>query len=106
MKDLTYGILNELYGSQLTEKQHDIIRSYYDFDLSVSEIAEEYGITRQAAFDALRKGEHALTDCEKNLGFMSKMNAVKEDLIRLMTALDENNIVKAKSFAADALKKL
>ncbi len=39
-KDLSIGILNEIYGALLTENQRDMIRSYYDCDLSLGEIAE------------------------------------------------------------------
>ncbi len=104
MKDLKFGILNDLYGGILTEKQHDMLRSYYDFDLSLSEIAEEYGISRQAAFDALKKGEHTLTECEKALGFMAKTSDIEAKLDDIVSAIDGGDSARAREIALDALK--
>ena len=55
MKDLEFSILLDHYGSVLTERQRSILTEYYDEDLSLSEIAENFGISRQALHDALRK---------------------------------------------------
>ena len=46
-KDLEYSILLDHYGPVLTQRQRDILTEYYDEDLSLSEIAENFGITRQ-----------------------------------------------------------
>lgn len=47
-KNIENAILLDTYGSMLTEKQYDTLSLYYDEDLSLSEIAENMGITRQA----------------------------------------------------------
>ena len=52
-KNIENAILLDTYGSMLTEKQYDTLSLYYDEDLSLSEIAENMGITRQAL--SLRK---------------------------------------------------
>ena len=46
-KDLGFSILLDYYGMVLTEKQRNILTEYYNDDLSLAEIAENYGITRQ-----------------------------------------------------------
>ena len=51
------SMLIETYGKLLTEKQNQILNDYYNNDLSLSEIAENEGITRQAVRDIIKKGE-------------------------------------------------
>ena len=53
-KNLSYSILLDFYGSVLTEKQRIILTEYYDEDLSLAEIAENMGITRQGVRDAIK----------------------------------------------------
>ena len=50
-KNVTVSILLDLYGKILTEKQQDVLDLYYNENLSLAEIAEEIGITRQAVHD-------------------------------------------------------
>lgn len=64
VKDLSISSLNDLYGGLLTEKQAHLIKLFYDEDLSLGEIAENEGITRQAAHDAINKGVNALRNYE------------------------------------------
>jgi len=54
------SLLNDYYGNLLTEHQRDMIRLYYDCDVSLNEIAEEYGISRQAVRYAIVRGEKTL----------------------------------------------
>ena len=49
----------------LTPKQREMLRQYYNDDLSLSEIGENFGITRQGARDAIKHGETALKELEK-----------------------------------------
>ena len=58
------SLLNDYYGNLLTEHQRDMIRLYYDCDVSLNEIAEEYGISRQAVRDAIVRGEKTLNELE------------------------------------------
>ena len=79
-KDLTIGILNEIYGALLTDNQRDMIRSYYDCDLSLGEIAEYCGISRQAVRDSVAKGREALLEYERRLGTKDKLDRLKSSL--------------------------
>ena len=63
-------MLCQIYGKLLNEKQFDYINDYYNNDLSLSEIAENYDITRQAARDNIKKGESKLFEYEEKLGIM------------------------------------
>ena len=56
-KNVEISILCDLYGKLLTQKQFDFLNDYYNNDLSLSEIAENNQITRQAVRDIIKKGE-------------------------------------------------
>ena len=61
-KDLGITILLDFYGDMLTEKQRDFLGYYYNDDLSLSEIAENEGITRQGVRDSIKRAEAQLFD--------------------------------------------
>ena len=71
-KNVKISILNEFYGKLLTQKQSNFIDDYYNNDLSLSEIAENENITRQAVRDSIKKGEKKLFEYEEKLGFMKR----------------------------------
>lgn len=71
-KNVKISMLCEIYGKLLTEKQLEILTDYYNNDLSLSEIAENNQITRQAVRDIIKKGENKLFELEEKLLFMEK----------------------------------
>lgn len=71
-KKVEISMLWQIYGKLLTEKQYQYIDYYYNNDLSLSEIAENEGITRQAVRDIIKKGERKLFEYEEKLLFMKK----------------------------------
>ena len=71
-KKVEVSMLIEIYGKLLTEKQLEILDNYYNMDLSLSEIAENNQITRQAVRDIIKKGEKKLFEYEEKLLFMKK----------------------------------
>lgn len=71
-KELKYGLYLDFYGAFLTENQRSTLLSYYNDDLSLSEIAEEQGVTRQGVMDVIRRGERKLDELEKKLRFCEK----------------------------------
>lgn len=74
------SMLLEIYGKLLTDKQYTLLDDYYNKDLSLTEIAENEGITRQAVRDFLKKGEKKLFEYEEKLGVMKK-NTIQEEKI-------------------------
>ena len=66
-KPLEMSLLFDFYGETLTEKQRELFDLYYNEDLSLSEIAEHAGITRQGVRDAVKRAEHALQEMEDRL---------------------------------------
>lgn len=93
-KNIENAILLDTYGSMLTEKQYDTLSLYYDEDLSLSEIAENMGITRQGVHKCIRTSEEYLTQLEETLGFAEKYRKIC-DICETLTALTDKNVADA-----------
>ncbi len=78
------SLLYDFYGALLTEKQRQVMALYHEENLSLSEIASEFGISRQAVHDTLKKAEQALEEYEDKLNLIDKL-VKTEDAI---TAID------------------
>ena len=83
-------MLLDFYGELLTEKQREYFDLHYNEDLSLSEIAESGGISRQAVWDIIRRAEAAMLDTERKTGFVAKairrrseLEDIREQLQRL-----------------------
>ena len=87
-KIIYYGTLLELYGELLTDKQYLAIDKYYNMDLTLSEIAQEDKITRQAVRDNIKKAEEKLEFFESKLKLYK--NFKKED--NIVSKLEKNII--------------
>lgn len=75
-------LLLDFYGNALTEKQRQITELYFQEDLSLAEIAELLGITRQGVRDGLKKAEKALLQMEDRLGIAERFLRQKKALNR------------------------
>lgn len=75
--------LIDVYGSMLTKKQENVTRNYYQFDNSLSEIADELKISRQAVHDMISKSVNILNNFEEKLNFCQKLVYVKTSLLDL-----------------------
>ncbi len=76
-KDLKFVMLLDCYGELLTEHQRNTMELYYCEDLSLSEISEPLGITRQAVRDLIKRTEQLLLEYEEKLGFAERLNKMK-----------------------------
>ncbi len=76
-KNLRYSALLSIYGGLLTEKQLDTMEYYYDEDLSLGEIAENTGISRQGVRDFIKRGEESLDAFEEKLGLYRKLEVIE-----------------------------
>ena len=86
-KKVEVSILCEIYGKLLTEKQQEFMEDYYNNDLSLSEIAENNNITRQAVRDILKKGEKKLFEYEEKLGVMKRTLNQEEKINKVLSEL-------------------
>ncbi len=88
-KNVKISILSDLYGKLLTEKQFEFIDDYYNNDLSLSEIAENNNITRQAVRDIIKKGEKKLFEYEEKLMFMKRMLKQEKKIEQVLSELNK-----------------
>lgn len=79
-KNLNMIMLLDFYGEMLTSKQRDFIDFYYNDDLSLAEIAENVGITRQGVRDAIKRAEGQLLEMEERLGFVKRFDEITKSL--------------------------
>ena len=86
-KNVEISILCQIYGKLLTEKQLEILTDYYNNDLSLSEIAENNNVTRQAVRDIIKKGENKLFELEGKLLIMEKMMKQEKALQEILNEL-------------------
>ena len=110
-KNLEYGLLLDVYGGLLTEKQLEMMQLYYDEDLSLSEIGEQYGISRQGVHDSLKRSEQALDDLEERLGILKARRVEIDALLSIkkdaLEALDQCRKVSfGKNIADKVIKTL
>ena len=83
IKELDVSVLLDLYGSLLTEKQRNILSMYYNEDYSLTEIAENESISRQAVQDLLRRSHAKLTEWENALRLMERFRRTEQALERM-----------------------
>ena len=72
--NLLLGTLFDLYGPLLSKAQREVMEDYLLKDLTISEIAENEGVSRQAVKDAVSKAEKKLKEYENKLGFLKRLN--------------------------------
>lgn len=71
------GLLFDFYGDLLSDKQRDIYRAYAYEDLSLSEMADEFGMTRQGISETIHRATKNLHEYEERLGLESQYRQVK-----------------------------
>ena len=97
-KKIEVSMLLDLYKGLLTNKQAETMELYYNEDLSLSEIAENLGITRQGVRDALVKGEKALLEAEEKLGLGKRIENLESRLKKI------NGLIKMSGTAEEIIK--
>lgn len=86
---LRLTLLFDFYGELLTEKQKYIFEMYHLNDLSLAEIAEELGISRQAVRDQLKRTEKALNGYEDKLNLLERFMVHKAEGRRIREMAEE-----------------
>ena len=89
-KDMHFSILLDFYGEILTDRQREMLECYYNDDMSLSEISDSVGISRQGVRSAIKKGTDILTEMEIKLGLASRFQQVQgllTDISRQLTEL-------------------
>ena len=79
------SMLFDFYGELLTDKQREYFDLRYNEDLSLGEIAEQSGISRQGVWDIIRRAETAMTEIEEKTGLIKRFlerNVQIDEIIR------------------------
>ena len=81
-KTLQKTMLFDFYGDLLTDKQREYYDLYYNEDLSLSEIAENVGITRQGVYDIITRAEATLLETERKTGLINRFVELQARAVR------------------------
>ena len=103
------SLLLDYYGAFLTERQRELMAMSADLDMSLSEIADEVGISRQAVRDALSRSARELAEYETKLGLAERdrrIRAVASSLEEAVSSGETEQLKKAASAAAEELAAL
>lgn len=93
MQDLLeLSVLFDYYGKMLTDRQFDVCDMYLNQNLSLGEISENLGITRQGVRDSLVKAEKILVNLENNLHIMKKNESLSEIVMQIQTFIDSTDM--------------
>lgn len=88
-KVIRIGRLFDLYGPLLTDKQRSLVELYYHQDLSLAEIAELEGVSRQAVYDTIKRAASYLEDMEDKLGLIKELESMDKRLREIVESLLE-----------------
>ena len=93
-KNLKIGYLLDFYGDVLPERKRNILDLYYNEDFSLSEIAEDIGISRQGVRDLIKKSEEELFFFEEKLGLSKKIELLQKKATDLLILAEKQNASK------------
>ncbi len=82
-------MLYDFYGDVLTDRQKEFYDLYYNEDLSLAEISENYGITRQGVRDVIVRAEGIMTELEEKTGIIKRFRAMQGHVQAICNAADE-----------------
>ena len=83
------SLLYDFYGQLLTERKRQVMELYHEENLSLAEIAEEFGISRAAVYDSLKSAEKALRGYEEKLGLLARFMKCGEALRKIEDMIGE-----------------
>ena len=106
MKNQAYrmALLFDFYGDLLTDRQKEFYDLYYNEDLSLAEIAENYGITRQGVRDVIVRAEGILTEMEDKTGIIRRFHKTQAQLQQLQSALEQVEALNEAKYQDDTLE--
>ena len=104
-RKLELAWLTAFYGGLLTDKQRQVLALHCEEDLSLGEIAQEAGVSRQGVHDMLTRAAQRLFDMEEKLGMAARFQRMENGLETCRTLLKEKRYDEAER-AIDALIRL
>ena len=108
MKNQAYRMtmLYDFYGDLLTDRQKEFYDLYYNEDLSLAEIAENYGITRQGVRDVIVRAEAYLTEIEDKTGLIRRFHIMQGQLREVSECAGRILALNDEGFNSQALEDL
>lgn len=108
MKNQTYRMtmLFDFYGELLTQRQREFFDLYYNEDLSLAEIAENEGISRQGVRDVIVRAEAAMQEIEDKTGIIRRFEAQRPHLDAIIAAAGEIKTINYRQFEDNRLTEL
>ncbi len=108
MKNQTYRMtmLFDFYGELLTQRQREFFDLYYNEDLSLAEIAENEGISRQGVRDVIVRAEAAMQEIEDKTGIIRRFEAQRPHLDAIIAAAGEIRTINYRQFEDSRLTEL
>ncbi len=98
-KDLSVSNLLDFYADALTQKQREVMQQYFNDDLSLAEIAANFGITRQGVRDSIVRGESSMRELEEKIGFAKKYEKIRLKLLKLEKLAKEIDLENENSYS-------
>jgi uncharacterized protein len=105
-KTTRLNLLYDFYAPLLTDKQRMMMELYYHEDWSLGEIAEHFGISRQAVFEAVKRAQTALEDLENRLHLVEKHQRRREIAEQIAAKVDGTTAARDVQTLLDALMDL
>lgn len=99
-------MLFDFFGDLLTEKQREYYDLHHNEDLSLSEIAENVGITRQGVYDIVLRAEHTLLEMEAKTGVIKRFTEIQYGIDKALRCAEELKEQIKNSEAADSAAEL
>ncbi len=108
MKNQAYRmtLLFDFYGEMLTERQKEFYDLYYNEDLSLTEIAENYHMSRQGVRDAIVRAEAVLNELEEKTGLIQRFQEQTRDLHQLQELTDATRAANQDPVVDDYLRRI
>ena len=97
-KIVEQGLLYDFYGELLTERQREFFDLYYNEDLSLTEIAENSGISRQGVRDVIVRAEGAMQEVEDKTGLIRRFLQMQEHIAAIETAAGELKTINYRQY--------
>ena len=98
-------LLYDFYKDLLTEKQADCVDLYYNEDLSLAEISENLGITRQAVRDSIQRGTRALLGAEAKLELAARFDGIRAKVEKIDGIIVEIERSPGNAYLSDDIKR-
>lgn len=103
-KIIEQAMLYDFYGALLNPHQKEVFEEYVLNNLSLSEIAEEQGTSRQAVHDLIKRTDRVLNEYESRLHLVAKFNSIRSDVAKIHSLSGKLSSEKDKELAKEIVK--